>query len=357
MPEIRPAVVAEPQSLTPEWLTAVLRAAGHDVTVRGLRHRPIGTGQMAHSERIELDYQGPAPVGAPTSLVGKFPSPSPESRASGARGGYRSETRFYTDLAHRLPVRTPRCLYGALGDDESTFTLILEDMAPAVQGDQIAGASADRIEAAVRNLAGLHAPLWNDPELDRLDWTTGGAGEEFARYVEMATPVFLSRYADRLAAEDAELLARFAERAQRWVARRPKDRTLVHGDYRLDNLLFREDPKGLVVTAVDWQTLSVACGGQDLAFLLGNGLEPEARREHEPRLLAAYREALAALGVDRSADAIHSDYVYGSLQGPVITVLGALAVGRTERGDAMFMAMARRSAAQVRELEALERLD
>jgi aminoglycoside phosphotransferase (APT) family kinase protein len=357
MPEIRPAVVAEAQSLTPEWLTGVLRAAGHDVTVRSFRHRPIGTGQMAHSERIELDYQGLAPVGAPASVVGKFPSPSPESRASGARGGYRSETRFYTDLAHRLAVRTPRCLYGALGEDESTFTLILEDMAPAVQGDQIAGASAAWIEAAVRNLAGLHAPLWNAPELDRLDWTTGGAGEEFARYIELATPAFLSRYADRLSAEDAELLARFADRAQRWVARRPKDRTLVHGDYRLDNLLFREDPQGLVVTAVDWQTLSVACGGQDLAFLLGNGLEPAARREHEPRLLAAYREALAALGVDRPADAVHADYVYGSLQGPVITVLGALAVGRTERGDAMFMAMARRAAAQVRELGALERLD
>ena len=357
MSEIRPAVVEEAPSLTPEWLTAMLRAAGHDVYVRGFHHRPIGTGQMAHSERIELEYAGPVPPGSPASLVGKFASPSPESRASGARGGYRAETRFYTDLAHRLPIRTPRCLYGALSEDESTFTLILEDMAPAVQGDQIAGASVAAIEAAARNLAGLHAPLWNAPELDRLDWTTGGAGEEFARYVEMATPAFIERYADRLAPEDREVLARFAERARRWVALRPKDRTLVHGDYRLDNLLFREDASGLVATAVDWQTLSVACGGQDLAYLLGNGLEPAARREHEPRLLAAYREAMAALGVERSLEEVRSDYVYGSFQGPVVTVLGALAVGRTERGDAMFMTMARRSAAQVRDLHALELLD
>lgn len=357
MSEIRPAVVEEAPSLTPEWLTAMLRAAGHDVHVRGFRHRPIGTGQMAHSERIELEYAGSVPPGSPASLVGKFASPSPESRASGARGGYRAETRFYTDLAHRLPIRTPRCLYGALSEDESTFTLILEDMAPAVQGDQIAGASAAALEAAARNLAGLHAPLWNAPELDRLDWTTGGAGEEFARYVELATPAFIERYADRLAPEDREVLSRFAERARRWVALRPKDRTLVHGDYRLDNLLFREDASDLVVTAVDWQTLSVACGGQDLAYLLGNGLEPAARREHEPRLLAAYREAMAALGVERSLDEIRSDYVYGSFQGPVVTVLGALAVGRTERGDAMFMTMARRSAAQVRDLRALELLD
>ena len=359
MPEPQPRIVADPKELTPDWLTAVLGAAGHDVRVRGFRHTPVGTGQMAHSERIELDYHVPVPAGAPASVVGKFPSPSPESRASGARGGYRAETRFYTDLAARLPIRTPHCLYGAIADDEATFTLILEDLAPAVQGDQIAGARDAWIEAAVRNLAGLHAPLWNDPALDRLDWMTSGAGEEFARYVELATPVFLERYADRLPAEDQDVLRRFAERASIWVARRPLDKTLVHGDYRLDNLLFRDAPEqegGCIVTAVDWQTLSVACAGQDLAYLLGNSCEPEQRRTHEPRMLAAYRAALAALGVERSAADVHSDYVYGSFQGPVITMLGALAVGRTERGDAMFVAMARRCVAQVRDLRALERL-
>jgi len=357
MSEISPRVVADPRDLTAEWLTAALVAAGHDVRVARFRSRAVGTGQMAHAERIELDYHGTPPASAPRSLVGKFPSPSPESRASGARGGYRAETRFYTDLASRLPIRTPRCLYGAIAPDEATFTLLLEDLAPAVQGDQIAGAPDAWIESAVRNLAGLHAPLWNAPELERLDWTTGGAGAEFARYVEMATPVFLERYADRLAPEDRDVLARFAARARVWVERRPADRTLVHGDYRLDNLLFRDDASGTSVAAVDWQTLSVACGGQDLAYLLGNSCDPAQRRAHEPRMLAAYRDAMAALGVVRSAESIHADYVYGTFQGPVVTMLGALAVGRTERGDAMFMAMARRCAAQIRDLRALERLE
>lgn len=353
-----PTVIADPNDLTPEWLTAVLCAAGHDVRVRALSHRPVGTGQMAHSERIEIDYHEPALPGAPRSLVGKFPSPRPESRASGARGAYRCETRFYTELAPRLAIRTPGCVYGAVAADEQTFTLLLEDMAPAVQGDQIEGASDERIEGAVRNLAGLHAPFWNAPELDRIDWMTGGAGVEFAQYVQMATPAFVERYADRLAAADREVLVRFAEKALRWVELRPAERTLVHGDYRIDNLLFRDGSGRLpVVTAVDWQTLAIACGGQDLAFLLGNSSEPERRRAHEQRMLAAYREALADLGVERSAEAIYADYVYGSFQGPVITVLGALAVGRTERGDAMFMAMARRSAAQIRDLDALALLD
>lgn len=371
-----PPVVDDPAQLSPEWMTDVLRAAGHDVQVERVRHRPVGTGQMAHSERIELDYrhaerhaerraepgrtgaQGRIAPSAPKSLIGKFPSPSPESRASGSRGPYRSETRFYLELAERLAIRTPRCLYGALSDDATRFVLLLEDMAPAVQGDQIAGASEAWLEAAVRNLAGLHAPFWNAPGLDGIDWLVGGLGAELAQYVQLATPVFLDRYADQLAPEDREVLARFAERATRWVERRPADRTLVHGDYRLDNLLFREVPGAApIVTAVDWQTLSVACGGQDLAYLIGNGCEPAQRRAIEMRLLAAYREALATLGVERSLEAIRADYRYGTFQGPVVTVLGALAVGRTERGDGMFMAMARRCAAQVRDLEALALLD
>ncbi|MEZ4355862.1 MAG: phosphotransferase [Myxococcota bacterium] len=355
-PAPQPAVIADPAALTPDWMTAALRQAGLDVRVTGLRSEPVGTGQMAHNERIhlEIDPASPDAARAPATLVGKFPSPSPESRASGARGGYRAETLFYTRLASDLAIRTPACFYGALGDDESTFTLLLEDMAPAVQGDQIAGASDDEIEAAVRNLAGLHAPRWNHPALDGLDWVVAGVSAEFATYVEMATPVFFERYKERVAPEDAETLRAFAAGVRRWVERRPTDRTLVHGDYRLDNLLFERTRDGVRVAAVDWQTLSVACGGQDLAFLLGNSSPPEQRRAHEDHMLAVYRESLAALGVERSAEEVRRDYVYGSFQGPTITMLGSLAVGQTERGDAMFMAMASRSAAQIRDLGALE---
>lgn len=347
-----PAILDDPGALTPEWLTSALRAGGLDAVVSGFRSEAVGTGQMAHNERIHLEYEGPS-EGLPTTLVGKFPSPSEESRASGARGGYRAETRFYTDLAPALPIVTPRCHYGAVSEDQTTFTLLLEDLAPKRQGDQIAGASDDELEAAVRNLAGLHAPRRGDPGLDRLDWLVAGLGEEYALYIEMGTPAFIDRYADRLSDPAKAVLEAFAAGVGRWVAARPAMQTLVHGDYRLDNLMFESTPDGVEVAAVDWQTLSVACGGQDLAYLLGNGSPPEQRRAHEARMLEAYREAMAEHGVELSAEEVQDEYVYGSFQGPSITMLGALAVGRTERGDDMFMAMAERSAAQIRDLDAL----
>jgi hypothetical protein len=346
-------------------LTAALRNHGLDVTVRSFRSEPVGTGQMAHNERIFLDYgtegataganddEGDV-LSAPRTIVGKFPSPSVESRAAGARGGYRAETLFYTELARDLSIRTPKCLYGAISEDDTTFTLLLEDLAPAEQGDQIGGASDAQIEAAVRNLAGLHAPRWCDPKLAEIDWITKEMSDEYALYIEMGTPVFIERYADRLSEEDAETLRRFAANVRRWMELRPPELTLVHGDYRLDNLMFEEVAGSVLVTTVDWQTLSVGCAGQDLAYLLGNSSPPEQRRAHEMHMLEVYREAMAAHGIERSFEEIQADYRYGSFQGPSITMLGSLSVGQTDRGDEMFMAMAHRSAAQIRELNALE---
>jgi hypothetical protein len=351
-----PEILVDPKDLTPEWVTAALASAGLDVVVRSIRSEPVGTGQMAHNERIQLTYDPNEgdPVDAPSTIVGKFPSPNAESRASGSRGAYRAETLFYTELAANLPVKTPACHYGAISGDQSTFTLLLEDLAPKRQGDQIAGATDDEIEAAVRNLAGLHAPHWGDPSIEKLDWMAGGIGEEYATYIEMGTPVFIERYQDRLAPEDVEVLRGFAAGVKKWVATRPEVKTLVHGDYRLDNLMFESTDRGVDVAAVDWQTLSVGCGGQDLAYLLGNSSLPPQRRAHEARMLEAYRAAMAEQGVDLDPEQIHADYVYGTFQGPSITMLGSLAVGQTDRGDEMFMAMAARACAQIRDLNALD---
>lgn len=348
-----PRIIVDPRDLTPAWLTAALQSAGMDVVVRALRSESVGTGQMAHNERISLEYEGD-PVDAPATIVGKFPSPNEASRASGARGAYRAETLFYTELADQLAIVTPHCHYGAISDDQATFTLLLEDLAPKRQGDQIAGATDDEIEAAVRNLAGLHAPRWGDPSIARLDWVAAGIGAEYALYIEMGTPAFIDRYKHRLSEEDVFVLRQFASGVKNWTARRPETQTLVHGDYRLDNLMFDTAGGGIRVAAVDWQTLSVGCGGQDLAYLLGNSSPPDQRRAHEARMLEAYREAMAGHGVELSAEQVRSDYVYGTFQGPSITMLGSLAVGQTDRGDDMFMAMAARSCAQIRDLDALD---
>ena len=44
----------------------------------------------------------------------------------------------------------------------------------------------------------------------------------------------------------------------------------MHGDYRLDNLMFPEHGDGVV--AVDWQTLAIGPPGRDLAYFLATSV-------------------------------------------------------------------------------------
>ncbi len=349
---VRPLIVEDPADVTAAWLNRVLAGAGHDVSISSIHREAVGTGQMAHNERYRFTFAGD-PGDAPSSVVIKFPSPNEASRAAGAAGGYRNEVRFYTELAADLPIVVPRCLHGAVADDSSVFTLVLEDLAPARQGDQIRGATDAQIFTAVENLAGLHAPRWGDPSLADIEWLQSSGGEAIG-FVEIVTPMFIERYESRLSDAAKTVFTAFGRHVGNWIDREPTPHTLVHGDYRLDNLMFASAGGGAPVSAVDWQTLGVGSGARDLAYLLGNSSEPVDRRRHEEEALDRYRRALGRLGVALRADEVAARYRHGTFQGPFITMLGSIAVGQTERGDDMFMAMAERAAAQIIDLDALD---
>ena len=58
-----PPLVADPDLVTPEWLTVVLRhggAIGETTSVAAFEARAIGSGQVGANLRYTLDYDGPA---------------------------------------------------------------------------------------------------------------------------------------------------------------------------------------------------------------------------------------------------------------------------------------------------------
>ena len=101
---------------------------------------------------------------APVSVVGKFAAADEQARTFMASSGYPNEVCFYRDFASRVTIRIPRCGHAAI-DDEGWFTLLLEDLSPMQPGDQLQGCSVAQVEAAVHELVGLHAPLWDAPLL------------------------------------------------------------------------------------------------------------------------------------------------------------------------------------------------
>jgi aminoglycoside phosphotransferase (APT) family kinase protein len=166
-----------------------------------------------------------------------------------------------------------------------------------------------------------------------------------------ATEDFITLYEGELG-DDADTLRRSAALTARWGILGDDVAALMHGDYRLDNLMFPEHGDG--VTALDWQTLSIGPPTRDLAYFLATSLLVDERRAHERELVRAYAEALGDLGVvDYPFARCYDDYRLGVLQGPMITVLGRTFATATQsaRADAMFVAMATRSSAALRDLD------
>jgi hypothetical protein len=334
------AVAATVEDLTPAWLSEAL---GAEVTA--VEAERVGTGQVGASYRLHLTWDG-----GPATLVAKLGAGDEEARSRVAIG-YRSEVRFYTELASTVRVRTPACWYGAIADDGLTFTLILDDLAPAVPGVQADGCGIDQAIAAVENLAGLHAPRWCDPTLNDLGLFSldASSADVLGDVMRDGVAQFLERYAGKVTDEDAATMLEVPAAMSDFLRARPECFSLLHGDYRLDNLMFGEE-----VHAVDWQTLAVGLPGRDLAYFLGTSLRTNDRRAHEEAVVAAYFRALGLDAAVYDEASCWRDYRIGTFQGPMITVLGAVfaTAERSERADEMFLAMTRRSCAAIRDLDA-----
>jgi hypothetical protein len=344
-----PAIVSDVEGLTPAWLGAVL--GGRVDTVHAER---VGTGQIGTCYRLTL--AGPD-VGSsvPARVLAKLPAPDPGSRDLLA-GAYRGELRFYSDIAPTVAVRVPACHYAAMAPDSGEFTLLMEDLAPAEQGDQIAGCTVAQAHDAAVNLAGLHGPRWCDESLLDLEGLSINGPDDAAMLAELfgpATELFIDGLGDLVAAEDRATLRDCVTVAEAWSLARAERFGLVHGDYRLDNLMFPPDG-GPGVVAVDWQTLSLGLPARDLAYFLATGLPVADRRAHERDLVAAYHAALEGHGVTSyDLEACWEDYRFSMVQGPLVAVFGCAYGTRTERGDRMFAAMVERACAAIRDLDTL----
>ena len=354
-------LVTDPAALTADWIAPILHEAGASsgATPAGVEVSPVGTGQMASSYRMRFTWAD-GDTG-PASVVVKIGGETEQSRAGGAMGAYPNEYAFYTTWADSITMRIPACLGTAISDDGECFTLVMEDMAPATQGDQIAGCTPAEAALAVENLAGLHGPLWNNPVIHEgiLHLSTQEEADLAGRMFADSVEFFIDRYGDRVSADDAETLRAVPEILGSWITGRPERLAITHGDYRLDNVLYRHDADGnpTEAAAVDWQTISLGLPARDVAYFLGNGLTVDDRRAHEREIVERYHRALLDQGVHGyDLHLCWDDYCYAHLQGPLITVFGAHYSTQTDRGDEMFMVMTQRACAAIRDLETIERV-
>ena len=341
------------QGISAEYLSTALANISSNASLKIKSVAPIGTGQMAESYRVI--FESIANKSFPESVVVKVPSQNENSRgASRATRCYELETSFYSMLRSHVEVNTPKCLHVWFDAPADDFVLILEDISNASQGDQIRGASIDQANAAIDELVNLHAPLWNSPKLDSFSWLPRHSGQTEAGIGDLLRAVFPSfaeRFEQTVNSEVIRLGERLVANIERYNSAFPKNTTIVHRDFRLDNLLFVKNEVGFEVKVVDWQTVGALPGAADLGYFIGASFNFEDRRKNELALVKRYHQGLKANKIEIQFNDLWSQYRLLGTSGYIMAIVASVLVKQTDRGDAMFAAMANRHGQQMLDLE------
>jgi hypothetical protein len=348
------AAVSGVQDLTPEFVTHALAARLDGARVTAVHATPVGTGQVSDSFRLRLTYDQPARL--PGTLVAKVPAADPASRnAARVFRTYEIEASFYDQLAAGLPVALATCYYAGYDAEPDEYVVLLEDLAPACAGDQLAGITPDQAASAIDELAALHAAGWGSQALAELPWLNRSSPEGAELMTAAVTglyPGFRDRYAARLEPGTLPLIEDFLPLTAGYLAARDGPRTIVHGDFRADNLLFgRARP-----VVLDWQTCSFGAGVADLSYFLASSLQVADRQSREEDLVRRYYTGLTGRGVSLTWNDCWNDYRRYAFAGIVMDIIAAMFVQQTERGDEMFSAMADRHARHAIDLDSLRLL-
>jgi len=334
---------SNPEDISSEWLTEVVRAGGYEGQVEQFSAQSIGTGQVGENVRFTLEGEA-----IPRSIVGKFPSTDPVSRQTGIeQNNYTREVFFYQHIQSTVNIQTPKIFYTDIDPTTQAFALMMEDLAPGVQGDQLAGCSADDAALALEQLAHLQGPRWADEALAKEELLGGMSNRQDTQplhdFYALLMQGYLERYAHRLTSEElkaTESLLPHLLNYQQIYAGQPL--ALVHGDYRLDNMMFG-GPYPL--TVVDWQSYAMGCPVLDVSYFMGTSLAPDVRRIEERALIKHYLDVLNHYGSGLRFDDCWRYYINYSPAGMIMALIASMIVGETPRGNDMFMVMAKGSIA------------
>ncbi len=200
-----------------------------------------------------------------------------------------------------MPVLVPAGYHSNVSDDGAEFVVVMEDLAGNRMLDQTVHLDDADAEACVDNLAVWHANWWNrtdgmcesgvavalaDPIYPAMLPTLFDEGwAKLNASTGCVPPESLQPVGPKFGAAVEDMLGQLSEGPM----------TLLHGDYRTDNMMFNADGS---VILMDFQLIGVGSAAYDLAYFVGSCLEVDAARERE--LFDRWIAALVAAGVPES---------------------------------------------------------
>lgn len=281
-----------PDGITCAWMSNVTGWDVDEVTVT-----QIGVGVGVSSALYRAVLGG---TGCPESVIVKLAALAPEAvQTAAALGFYRREVNFFEELRSNSPVRVPSCHFTEIDDDNASFVIVMEDFGGNRMVDQVAGMELADVESAVAALADWHATWWN-----RVDgFSERGLAVPLGSPIYPAVlPTIFTEGWDKLSAEAPHVLEPFGEIGPKFVDAiagllqqlDAAPNTLLHGDYRADNMMFDSDGNLLLL---DFQILGTGAAAYDLAYLVTQSPDASVASANERALFNLWTARLAEGGV------------------------------------------------------------
>lgn len=308
---------------------ALFCGSGAPQPIERLSIDSLGTqsGLLAAIGRARLTFAEEA-VGVPESVIVKLASPLRRTRlVCRVFSLYRREYVYYARLARDLAVPSPRMYYGDFHRPTSRFVLVLEDLDPAQVVDQVAGPDPAQASMAVRAVARLHASHWNTTARIPLRAVIDNTSLRIRRLNQIVYRASLRRALERtediISEKSRRLIADYGPCLAAHQGEYPVGmRTFIHGDYRIENMLFARDGAG-EISIIDWQASGIGGALYDIAYFLAGSMPVEMRRRLERDLLATYHAELHRAGVEHySVDDCWDGYRH-SMLATLLPVVGA----------------------------------
>lgn len=288
------SIPASIDDVTPAWLSDVMH---HDVTSIEVDQIGVGIGVSSALYRVVLD--GPESETRPDTVVVKLPALDEAAVfTSTILRMYIREVGFFEELASRSPIRVPERYYADVDQETSRFVVVMEDMGGNRSVDQLQGMDLADAEVAVDALADWHATWWRSAEgLADAGLVVSLGDPIYPAVLPMVFGEGWEKVTNELEVSDAirAVGPKFGDAIGGLLAdinREP--RTMTHGDYRADNLLFQPDGSPVLL---DFQLIGCGSGAYDLAYFVTQSLDPEVASHAERDLFDRWTARLRSAGV------------------------------------------------------------
>ncbi len=294
------------------WMTSVLRTSGAidaSTSVASITTTPFaeGAGLLSLLYRSELTYDG---ADGPASVIVKFPTSDPMQRGTAdLLRFYTRELEFYRSFAEDAPFGSATCHAAIEAAEGTDFVLVMEDLSHLTEADQRVGCTWDQAEVSVQKMAEFHAPHYGSPRIEEYIDLFLPIKSEF--YLAALPAVFEAGWsnaktfgAEHLSPEMVAFGDRFGSLIGWFQDELDAPRTIVHGDWRADNLMFDGDE----LHVIDFQIVSIASGLYDVGYFASQSIPSEVRAGRDAELVDLYLDTLAAAGVDYDRALAHRQY-------------------------------------------------